>query len=239
MTDRPATQLEGDGFSASELYFAEDGKDRLILRHGMDGKLVDRGLVMLQAANTDWSLFNNVPEVAKCGALVLYEQMQKPSGVALVQVPLGQGQLTLCTIDPLIATRNANALWRKLFLVMGVKLNAMQADAVEAFNADGILINAMAIGRFGAADFPTALAADYLGPSRCRAGRRSESWRHRLGAGERAEQRPIRPAGDESIRAGRRICGLLQLLDQKPQGNRRSVGRRARCATLLHQLLCG
>jgi beta-galactosidase len=77
-TDRTATQLvcHGDdprlaGLAAAELYFAESDGDRHIIKCGLAGPLVEHGTVLLEAGNTDWSLFNRVPEAAKCGSVEL------------------------------------------------------------------------------------------------------------------------------------------------------------------------
>jgi beta-galactosidase len=170
LTDQTATLLTPDGqdpltasFTLPQLYFAEDGADRLIMRHGVSGPFVDHARVLLRASATDWSLFNNAPENAKCGAVVLYQQLIKPSGVALIDAPWGKGQFLLCTLDYRIATANADALWIHLFQNMGVALNPPRQRALAAFDTAGALVNALAIGRFGAASLVAASATDFLG----------------------------------------------------------------------------
>ena len=174
-TDRPATALVGDAehpwtadLSADRLYFAEDGPDRFILRHGMEGPLVERGRVLLRASDTDWSLFNDAPENVKCAAAVLYEHLNKPAGAALVEYAHGQGKLVLSTIDYRVASRGVDALWRRLLSNMGVKLLAAKESRVAAFNDEGTLIRALAIGRFAAPDSDTALTKDFLGAAAIR-----------------------------------------------------------------------
>ncbi len=57
ITDRPATALVPNpndaltsGFSLPDLYFAEEGNDRYIMRHGIDGPLVAKGRMLLPRA---------------------------------------------------------------------------------------------------------------------------------------------------------------------------------------------
>ena len=129
LTDRTATMLDPKapspwtaGLTAADLYFAEDSVDKLVLKRGLAGPLVDRGDVLLAASDTDWSLFNNQPEAAKCGAVVLYEHLRKPAGAALVRVPAGRGQLLLCAIDLNLASPARVTLWRRLLTNGGVTL---------------------------------------------------------------------------------------------------------------------
>jgi beta-galactosidase len=175
VTNRTATALDPDAahpwtaaLALPDLYFAEDGADRFILRHGLAGPLVDEGRVLLRASNTDWSLFNDAPEHAKCAAVVLYEQLRKPSGAALVECAYGQGKLVLCTLDYRNGSRAATALWRRLFTAMGIKLGQAADAVMPAFNEETALINALAIGRFGAADVDAALAKDFVGEATVR-----------------------------------------------------------------------
>jgi beta-galactosidase len=133
VTPREATALARRGdhpwttpFGAADLYFAEES-DRRILKCGLAGPLVKQGTVLLEASNTDWSLFNGVGENAKCAAVVLYEQLAKPEGAALVEVPCRGGRLALCAIDcagdsPAVAT-----LWRRLLASLGVAMQEPRA----------------------------------------------------------------------------------------------------------------
>ena len=187
LTQRPATGLTADAshpwvasLTLADLYFAEDGADRYILRQGMDGPLVQRGRVLLQASNTDWSLFNESGENAKCASLMLYEHLTKPSGAALVASPHGKGTLLLSTVDWHIATRQADQLWRKLFAALGVKLRAPRQGLVEAFDEEQTLVRAMSMGRFGATDVETALARDFIGeksPRACQSAIGGRDWK--------------------------------------------------------------
>jgi hypothetical protein len=178
LTKRQATALEvvgrfaksphaehpwGAGFSLPDLYFAEDTTDRFILKCGLVGPFVEKGRVLLEASSSDWSLFNNRPETAKCAAEVLYEQLAKPSGAALVELDSGKGKVVVCSLDWRVASRNADTFWRKLFTNMGIKLGSSRDAALAAFDEKGVFLNALSIGRFGAADVEAAMAKDFLG----------------------------------------------------------------------------
>ncbi len=110
------------GFSAPELYFAEDITDKHILKCGLDGELVKGGKVLLTASNIDWSQFNQQPEFAKCAATILYEKLVKPSGAALVAVEQGGGTLVLSSIDYAPDSQLYTEFWWKLFSGMGVSM---------------------------------------------------------------------------------------------------------------------
>ena len=129
LTDRHATMLQprgeqtwAAGLGLKDLYFANSTGDRQILKCGLAGPLVEKGRVVLEAGNIDWALFNNVPENAKAGAVVLYEHLQKPSGAALVRIEQGKGTLVVCSIDYRLATPAGDAMWRKLLGSMGLQL---------------------------------------------------------------------------------------------------------------------
>ena len=208
LTDRLTTALEYDAghpvtasFTRPDLYFAEDGADRYILRHGLAGPLVDRGRVLLRASGTDWSLFNNVPEFAKCAAVVLHEALQKPSGAALVEYPHGQGTLLICSITYAPSAKPVQAFWRRLFNNLGVRLLDVGGEAIEAFDTEGVLVNALSAGRF------SAMAAAPPGLATSRPARNAA-------AGERTWQAVTSPSHDRF---------LFRELDQQGADERFSV----------------
>lgn len=144
-------------FSLDSLYFAEDGANRTIQKWGLTGSLVEQGRVALQASQTDWSLFNNAPEEAKCGAVLLYEQLKKASVTSLVDVPYGKGHIALCSLDYRVRSRSTDAFWRNLLINMGLKLSAPQQMITPAFEGN-VLVNTRSIGRIAAAEAPDAPA---------------------------------------------------------------------------------
>lgn len=170
LTDRSATALVPDArhpwtapFTLPDLYFAEDGPDRFIMRQGLTGPLLEGARVLLRASDTDWSLFNTAPENAKCAAVVLHEQLVKPAGTALAERAHGAGKLLFCSIDYRVASRSADTFWRRLFTNAGIKLGPPADAATPAFDEQGALVNALATGRFSAPDLDAALATDFVG----------------------------------------------------------------------------
>ena len=151
LTDRQATMVQPHGehpwtagLGLEDLYDAEAKGDRQIVKCGLAGPLVERGRVVLEASNTDWSQFNDVPENAKCAAVVLYEHLQKPSGAALVRVEQGNGTVALCSLDYRIASPTSLAMWRRLLGNMGVRLgnpNSKAGDTVGGGKEHDLLLN--------------------------------------------------------------------------------------------------
>jgi hypothetical protein len=133
-TNHPATSLVRQGQSwlstlgLDRLYFAEEGSDTQVIKCGLDGPLVGRGKVLLRACETDWTKFNNLPEDAKCGASVMYQQLRKPSGAALVEAPLGKGRVIASSIDYLPPSTTYAGLWRDLLGLAGVKLGKARSQ---------------------------------------------------------------------------------------------------------------
>lgn len=169
LTNRSATALVPngpDGIAAGlrrpDLYFAEEGKDRFIMKRGLAGPLVEKGRIVLSASNTDWSLFNSAPEHSKCAAVVLYEKLEKPAGTAMVDVPVGKGRLILCSVDYQNPARPAAKMWRTLLANMGVVLGKESEMGMPAINEDGVLVNALSIGRFGASSVNEAMRKAFV-----------------------------------------------------------------------------
>lgn len=131
LTTREATALEqgvnhpwNATFSLADLYFAENSQDKEILKCGLDGDFVRQGVIVLKASNTDWSQFNNVPETAKCAAVLLYENLVKMPGAALVTTKQSNGYISVSTIDYTPSLNNSTyaRFWRSLLSNMGVKI---------------------------------------------------------------------------------------------------------------------
>lgn len=119
-----------------DLYFAEDNLDKYVEKCGIGGDFASHGAVLLEAGAVDWSLFVNTPEVAKCGAVVLYEHLNKPAGAALVEAPAGRGRIALSTIDYASPSSNYAALWRQMLMNAGIKIGPMRSGdgAVQSGN---------------------------------------------------------------------------------------------------------
>jgi beta-galactosidase len=131
LTSRQATSLipskdKGSlvGFDLDDLYFADATGDPRIQAAGLAGPLVDRARVLLTACNSDWSLFEDHPEIAKCGSMLIYEHLQKPAGAALIEVSKGSGKLWVSTLLPHSGTEAFRNFWAKLWANAGVNLLA-------------------------------------------------------------------------------------------------------------------
>ena len=110
------------GLSLADLYFSEDGVDKQILKRGLEGEFLKQGQVLLEAGNTDWSQFHDMPEAAKCGAIVLYEHLTKPTGAAMVEVSRGQGRVLVSTVEVTPKSKANRTLWRRIFANAGIRL---------------------------------------------------------------------------------------------------------------------
>ena len=131
LTNRTATALEsnkqnawGKYFDLPSLYFSEIKGDKRILKCGLSGNFTAKGEKILNAAHTDWSLFNDNPENRKCAQVVLYEQLKKPEGVALVSLEVGKTAFIVSALDYTLNTEETLAFWRTLFPVMGIQLDS-------------------------------------------------------------------------------------------------------------------
>ena len=129
LTTRRATQLLpvethpiGASFYLSDLYFAENQENKQILQKGLAGPLVDKGSVLLTAANTDWSKFNDRTESVKCAAIIRYEHKKKEPGNALVEIPLDKGKLFVTSIDCFARSAKHDRFWQQLLSRIGLQL---------------------------------------------------------------------------------------------------------------------
>lgn len=124
------------GFSREALNNIGDKNSGFIQRAGIDGPLVQEGKVLLKASNSDWSLFERQPEPAKTSSMLIYEHLRKPSGVALLEVPSGDGQLLLSTLDASADSRPARRFWSQLWRNFGVKLTPPLGEWLVQTGAD-------------------------------------------------------------------------------------------------------
>jgi hypothetical protein len=100
---------------ADDYYFAEEPKDRNVIKYAFEGEILKKGKILYEAAEVDWSLFNEAPESAKCGAVCLYESLVKPSGAAFIELrPNNILQLFATTIDVIPDSPKNIGLWKML-----------------------------------------------------------------------------------------------------------------------------
>jgi beta-galactosidase len=130
LTLRKATSLQlnkscslSPYFELPDLYFSEIDGDRDIIKQGLGGEWLKQGEVLLEAANVDWSLFNQVPENKKCARVVLYEHFEKPSGAALIRFNFESDTVLLSTLDYRIITKETLSFWHTLLSAIRIKLH--------------------------------------------------------------------------------------------------------------------
>lgn len=126
LTDRQASSFvhgteEGltAPFSLKDLYFVEHKPNSNVLLCGLEGPFVQGATVLLKACEIDWSLFN-APENRKCGSLILYEKLTKPSGAALVEWTKEGSRILVCTIDSSGDSNEVDRFWTKLFACLEI-----------------------------------------------------------------------------------------------------------------------
>ncbi|MDR3110037.1 MAG: hypothetical protein LBU65_10200, partial [Planctomycetaceae bacterium] len=127
IVERTATQLRevemyyyAQGCEADDYYFAEEPKDRNVIKCAFEGDILRKGKVLYEAAAVDWSLFNDAPESAKCGAVCLYEALVKPSGAACIELRSNDTQQVIATTIDVIPDSPKNIELWKMFMY-GVK----------------------------------------------------------------------------------------------------------------------
>lgn len=156
------------GLSLADLYFAEDPTDKLVLKLGLDGEFIDKADILLEASNTDWSLFNNAPEFAKCSALVLHEHLIKPRGVALAGMKSGNGYIIVSSIDIIPGSEANVAFWQRIFSSAGVKIGEASGGnekVQKAFNGKNALVRALVLGMIKAGAPDKAISEQFIDES--------------------------------------------------------------------------
>jgi beta-galactosidase len=137
------------GLKPSDLYFSESSP-QIILDGGLSGPLVERGTVLLEAANTDWLRWNKEAEYAKTAMVLRSERESKPSGAAIVEVKEGKGTLLLINLPAWSPVYKAQLMDRRLLENLGVRLSP-QMDVGEPFLKNGTLVRTLAAGHFSEA----------------------------------------------------------------------------------------
>jgi beta-galactosidase len=129
-------------FELPDLYFSEVEGDRRIIKQGLGGDWLKQGNILLEAPNIDWSLFNQAAENRKCAQVVLYEHLEKPSGVALISFRKGNTDFLLSTIDYRLLTKETIIFWNSLFQAMKIRLsdkNELDLNSENRRNHDLLL----------------------------------------------------------------------------------------------------
>ena len=169
ITSRTSTSLlqTGDdpliaGIKPSDLYFSNLEPSN-ILEGGLAGPLIARGRILLEACNTDSSLWKTEGEITKDAEIFRSEQETKPGGVALASIPEGPGRLILCNIPCSSSIPKRAALIHALLVNLGVTLKPESLASV-ALNEDGQLIQALWCTGFPGTSPQAALSATFVNP---------------------------------------------------------------------------
>jgi len=109
------------------------------MQYGLSGEIVQKGKVILEACNTDWSRWNSRPEYLKTAAVYRSEREAKPEGAALVKAPLGKGQLYLTSIDLRQLKSEGETLLRSMLANIGLTLKDIPFNTRKALASDGSL----------------------------------------------------------------------------------------------------
>ena len=136
LTNRVSSSLElvtpgtsTNGLSAADLYFSEQ-KPPGIMTHGLDGPLLKKATILLQASNTDWLKWNKQPEYAKTAMIIRSERETHPSGAALLSLPTGGGTLFLSTLPANPHGEKEEKFIRRLLSNLGADSLAANSGAV-------------------------------------------------------------------------------------------------------------
>ncbi len=145
LTDRKATSFLVKtpdevvaGLEHKDFYFTELTR-RPVMTSGLGGELAQKGIVVVEACNTDWSRWNSRPEYLKTAAVYRSEQEAKPEGAAVVKVSSGKGTIYVSSLDLPDLRSEGEALFKTLLTNLGVVLNDVPVNSLKAFSADGIL----------------------------------------------------------------------------------------------------
>ena len=150
------------GMDNGDFYFTETLSGPVI-RHGLEGPLVDAGSVILDACPADWRKWNNAPETMKTAAVLRSEREAKPAGAALVSLPQGSGRYLVTTIDLQSNSTKVFDTLKQMMANTGVIFTERKTDSEAAFDMFGRLHQALACGRFGETSVPVAYDTDDIG----------------------------------------------------------------------------
>jgi beta-galactosidase len=167
---RSASSLlpEGSGALATALrpsrcYFSEAAEGRIIMQYGIEGPLVEKGRVVLRAADINWQLWRDRQEPLKVAAAIRSEREVKPPAAALVEVAVGKGRLLVSSLESAAPTPAHVEFFRALFVGLGVQLLEPKAVAGGILDANGCVTRALVTGPFTGSSYEEALDKDFLG----------------------------------------------------------------------------
>lgn len=109
-----------EGVSPAALYFSEL-QPWMVLDGGLGGPFVEKGQVLLKACEADWRQWNGRPEYTKTASLLRSEREAKPSGAAMVSLPVGKGRIVVFKMDLPLREGRIKDTFARILRNLGVK----------------------------------------------------------------------------------------------------------------------
>lgn len=130
------------GLGHKDFYFTEISPQP-IMKNGLRGELVEKGIVLVEACNTDWRRWNSRPEYLKTAAVYRSEQEAKPSGAAIVKVTSGKAVLYINNINIHLLGSDGETLCKRLLSNLGVQFIKVSVNCLNALSVNGNLERAL------------------------------------------------------------------------------------------------
>ena len=124
------------GLGNNDFYFTELIRQPMMY-YGLSGELVEKGTVLLDACNTDWSRWNGKAEYLKTAAVYRSEQEAKPAGAALVKISSGSGEIYVSNINLLALKSEGANLVKTMLSNVGIVLNDVPVNSMRALTENG------------------------------------------------------------------------------------------------------
>ena len=151
LTERKATSFikkQADPMIGSldnkDFYFSEMMKQPVI-RYGLSGETVRKGVILLEACNTDWNRWNGQGENVKTASVYRSERESKADGATFVKVQRGAGQIYLSSLDLFLLKSDGEELMKTLLKNLGVSLKIVPLNSRKALSPVGSLEQAIVI----------------------------------------------------------------------------------------------
>lgn len=169
LTDRSSTSLiikSGDpfvsGMDNADFYFTESGLGPVI-RHGLNGPMVERGRVILGVCPADWTKWNNVGESIKTASILRSERENNPSEAAMLEMKAGAGRYVITSIDLSHPCVDVLHTVTHMLANAGVEIHPPTTNTDAALDSLVNLTQALVCGRFGGVDDATLYKTDHIG----------------------------------------------------------------------------
>lgn len=135
------------GLNNKDFYYSELTKDP-VMKYGLKGKMVDKSEILLEACNTDWTVWNYCPEFLKTGSVVRSEREYKPIGNAMIKTSHDNGNIYVTSIDLLSLKGSGLKILKMILSNIGVVFSNIDYSAIKPLNADHKLEKALFCGTF-------------------------------------------------------------------------------------------